>query len=356
MKLFQDISLSHRFLLAHPGFTLAAALTLALGVGANISIFGVFHAVLIQPLPLVQPERLVVLNEANVARGVSYDSCSQRIVTALRERRDVFSGITAFYRRIANLGGVDEPMTVTTWQTDDEFIDTLGLKLAAGRGFNSEEARAGAPGPVAVLSHGLWQRRFGGDPKAIGRVIRVDDLEVTIIGVMSRNENWLDADLLVPFQPIVTDFQTRRMLGVIGRLQSGVSIDGAAGMLQATSEAVAAAYPETHAGWTVRVHPLIDAVVGTDTRRLLYLMGAAVLVVLLIACANLANLLLAKAVGRGRELAIHTALGAGRLQLARRLITESVMLAILGGAAGLLFSLWGIDLIRTYGMGQIPRV
>ncbi len=352
----QDIALSHRFLVSHPGFTLAAVLTLALGVGANISIFGVFHAVLIRPLPLSQPERLVAVSEANVIRGISYDSCSQRIVTALRERRDVFSGITAFYRRIANLGGIDEPATITSWQTDAEFFDTLGLKLAMGRGFSREEARPGAPGPVAVLSSGLWQRRFGADPKVIGRVIRVDDIEVTVIGVMPPVENWLAPDLLVPLQPIVTDFQSRRMLGVIGRLQTGMSLDRTAALLQATSEAVGAEWPETHAGWTVKVHPLMDGIVGTDTRRLLYLMGAAVFVVLLIACANLANLLLARAFGRCRELAIHTALGAGRLQLARRLMTESIMLAILGGVVGLLLSLWGIDVIRTFGAEQIPRV
>jgi len=356
MTLFQEIAISHRFLTSRPGFTLTAALTLALGIGANISIYSVYHAVLLEPLPLSAPDRLVSVAEGNIARGVTYGACSQRTYTELAKRGDVFSGVTAFYSRIANLGGLEEPLTVTSWQTNAAFFSTLGLNLAAGRGFHAEETRPGSPSDVAVLGNGLWRREFGSDPGVLGRVIRVDDTPVTIVGVMPQAEEWLDADLLVPFQPIVTDFQSRRMLGVIARLQPGITAERAAVMVQSTSAALAEEFPPTHGGWRVVLRPFADSVVGADTRRLLFLMGCAVTVVFIVACANLANLLLARAVGRRHEIAIHSALGAGRIRLARRMLTESVMLAVVGGCAGLLVALWAVDLFRVFGAGEVPRI
>ena len=356
MTLLQELAVSCRFLTSRPGFTLAAVLILALGIGANLSIYSVFHAVLLKPLPLADPDRLVSLAESDVARGVAYSSCSQRTYRELAARRDVFAGITAYYSRIANLGGLEASTTVTSLQTDAGFFSTLGLKLAAGRGFHGEETRPGTPGAVAVLGNGLWRRLFGSDPGVLGRVIRLDDIPVTIVGVMPPVEEWLEADLLVPFQPIVTEFQSRRMLGVIGRLQPGVVPDQAAIMLKSLSAALAEAWPETHGGWSVVLRPLIDRIVGADTRRLLLLMGLAVIIVLVVACANLANLLLARTLGRRHELAIHSALGAGRYRLARRLLMESVILALIGGCAGLLVALWTVDLFRAFGAGQIPRI
>jgi len=356
MTLFQEIVISSRFLISRPGYTLAAILTLALGIGADVSIYSVYHAVLLQPLPLVDPDRLVSVAEGNVARGVTYGACSQRTYTELVKRGDVFSGVTAFYPRIANLGGLEEPLTVMSWQTDAAFFSTLGLRLAAGRAFRAEETRPGSPSAVAVLGNGLWRREFGSDPAVIGRIIRLDDIPVTIIGVMPQAEAWLDADLLVPLQPIVTDFQSRRMLGVVARMRPGITVEHAAVMVQSTSAALAEEFPPTHGGWGVVLRPFTDSVVGADTRRLLLLMGCAVAVVFVVACANLTNLLLARAVGRRHEIAIHSALGAGRMRLARRMLTESVMLAVAGGCAGLLVALWAVDLFRAFGTGQVPRI
>jgi len=212
------------------------------------------------------------------------------------------------------------------------------------------------PGAVTILGHRLWQQWFGGDRNVLGRVVRVDDLPLTVIGVLPPTEQWLDTELLVPFQPIVTDFRSRRMLSVIGRLRAGVTSQRAAEALQKTATLLSEEFPETHAGWTVTIRPYVDLVIGAGARRTLQFVGVAGVVLLLIACANFANLLLARAVGRRRELAVQTALGAGRLRLARRLLTESLMLAVLGGGLGLLFSLWCVDLFRAFGAGEIPRV
>jgi len=356
MTILNDVAQSHRFLLSRPAFTLAAVLTIALGVGANVAVFSVVHAVLIQPLPLSDPDRLVIVSESNITRGVSYDRCSQRIYTAVKHRKDVFTEITAIYRRIANLGVRDENLTVATWQTNAEFFDTLDLRFSLGRGFHPEETRVGKPAAVAVLGYRFWRSRFAEDKSVIGRVIRVDDVPVTIVGVMPSTEEWLDADLLVPLQPIVTDSQSRRMFRVIGRLKPGLTASQALGLLRKTAEAVAAEWPVTHADYTVAVQPLFDGVVGPGVRRILLIMSVAVAVVLLIACANLVNLLLVRALGRRHDLAIHTALGAGRIRMARRLLIESIMLAFLGGALGVLFALWGIDVFRAFVAGQMPRI
>jgi putative ABC transport system permease protein len=356
MSIIDDVGFSLRFLARRPGFTLAAALALGIGIGVTIAVFGVFHTMLVRPLPLREPDRIVVVSESHAARGLSGFGCSHRAYTALSGRRDVFSETTALYSRIANLEAGEERLTVTSWQTNAGFFETLGLRLPLGRGFLPDETRVGSPAPVVVLGHRLWRQKFGSDAQVIGRVVRVDDVPVTVVGVMPPTEQWLEADLLVPLQPIVTDFQSRRMLEMIGRLRPGVTTETVAKALQETAARLAREWPETHAGWALRATPFIDTVIGADARRILLLLGGAVFLVLLIASANLASLLLARAVGRRRELAIQAALGAGRGDVARRLITESLMLALLGAGLGLVLALWCLDLFRAFGAGQLPRI
>jgi len=356
LSLIQDLTYSHRFLKSRLGFTFAAALTLALGIGANAAVFSILHAVLIRPLPIEDPARVVVVTETDLTRGVPYGGCSQRAYRAVRERRDLFGAVTAVYSRIANLAGIDEPVTVRSSQTDAAFARAIGLQPFLGRWFRPAETRVGSPEPVTVLGYDLWRRQFGGDRDVIGRVIRLDDQPTTIIGVMPATENWLPADLFIPLQPVVTAFQTRRMLGVFARLRPDVSTTQAAKALTVTAADLAKAFPEDQRGWTMVVRPFEALVVTPAARRNLLLVGAAVALVLLIACVNLTGLLLARAVGRRREIAIHAALGAARLRVIRRLLTESLMLAVLGAGAGVLLAMWGVAAFQRFGAGRIPRL
>jgi putative ABC transport system permease protein len=307
-------------------------------------------------LPFPDPERLVIVSESNTARGISYGACSQRIYRAVRERKDLFRGITAMYRRIANSTIRNESFTVTTRQTNAEFFETFGFRFSLGRGFHPSETAVGKPAAVAILGHRFWRTRFGADENVIGRIILIDDIPSTIIGVMPPTEDWLDTDVIVPLQPIVTEFQARRMLTVIGRLKPGITLSEATQSLQKTAEAVAKEWPATHGDYTVAIQPLFERVVGPTVRRIMLIMSVAVAVVFLIACANLANLLLVRALGRRQDLAIHTALGAGRIRMARRLLVESIMLALLGGCFGVLFALWVLDVFRVFVAGQMPRI
>ena len=327
-----------------------------MGIGASTVVVAVLYAALVEPLPVTAPDRVVIVHESDVRRGVPSFACSRRTYAALQKRDDLFEVVSAAYSRLANLGGIETPTTVRSWQVDAGFFALTGIRPVLGRGLHADETRVGAPAPVAVLGHGLWLRQFGGDPEVVGRVVTVDGQPVTIVGVMPRMEAWLGADLLVPFQRVVTASQSRRMLLVFARLRAGVPPAKVEKGLQETASFLGATFPDTHGGWAIDLQPLADAVVPPDARRLLRVLGGAVLLVLLVACANLTSLLLARAVGRRREMAIHTALGAGRARLVRRLLTETLMLAALGGGAGVLLALWGVDLFRRFGSGRFPRV
>jgi predicted permease len=354
--LLQDAIFSYRFLRSHLGFTITAALTLALGIGANAAVFSVMHAMIIEPLPLPEPERLVVVLEKDLVRGTTYDSCSTRMFLALREHNDVFTHLTAWYGRDTNVGGMDELVQVEAWQTTADFFASMGLKPKLGRGFYPEETLVGDPRGVVVIGHRFWRRQFGGDPAVVGRAILVDDQPTTIVGVMPLNEQWLDADLLMPLPPYVTNMPDRRLLFVVGRLKPGATIEAAQARLQGIAAGVRPEFRAEQTETTVALVPFDQAVVGREARRIVVMLSGAVVLVLLIACVNLANLMLARAVGRQREIAVHTAIGAGRYRLVRRLLTESIMVAAVGGALGVLLALWVVDALRSFGAGHMPRL
>ena len=355
-SIIQDVVFGQRSLRRRPGFTITAALTVSLGICANVALFSVIHALLIRPLPLREPERLVLVQEKDEGRGATFGSCSTRMFLALRECSDCFTGVTAWYERETNIGGLQAPLQVVARQTTADFFAVMGLEPVAGRGFSAGEAVVDHPQDVALISHRLWRQQFGADPAAIGTTILVDDRPTVILGVMPPGEQWLDADLVMPLPPYVTNMLDRRMLTVVGRLNPGQTIEAA----QSRSQSVAAGVrPEVRAAQsqtTVILARLDRLVVDRDTRRILALLGGAALLVLLIACVNLAHLLLARAVGRRREVAIQMAMGAGRLHIVRQLLTESILLAALGGALGVLLALWGVDVLRSLGSSHIPRL
>jgi putative ABC transport system permease protein len=352
----QDIIFSYRFLKSRFGFAITAVVTLALGIGANTLVFSVMHVLLFKPLPFREADRLVAVYEKDPARGVTFSHGSLRTFLALRTHNTVFSHVTAWYERDTNVGGLNQPLQVTAWQTTADFFDSLGLQPELGRAFRDEEALIGKPMDVVVLGNRFWRRQFNGDPDVLGRTILVDDRPSTILGVMPASEQWLDVDLLMPLPPYVTNMQDRRILFIVGRLESGQTVESARAQLEGIAAAVRPEFRADRSETGVGILPLDRRIVDPESRRIAWLLGGVVLLVLCIAGVNVTNLLLASAVGRRREMAIQNSLGAGRGCLIRRLVTESMMLALLGGALGILLALWGVDILRNFSAGHIPRL
>jgi putative ABC transport system permease protein len=355
-SLILDVFFSYRSLKRRPGFAITAALTVALGICANVALFSVIHALLIRPLPLREPERLVLVQETDRVRGTTSGSCSTRMFLALRERNGCFTHLTAWYERDTNVGGLEAPLQVVARQTTADFFGAMGLEPEVGRGFSTEEAAIGHPRDVAVIGHRLWRQQFGGDPAAIGKTILVDDRPTVIVGVMPPGEQWFDADLVMPLPPYVTNMLDRRMLAVVGRLQPGLTIEAAQAQLQGIASDVRGEFRAAQSDITVTLARFDRLVVQRDTRQILALLSGAAALVLLVACVNLAHLLLARSIGRRREIAIQMAIGAGRSRIMRQLLTESIMLSLLGGALGVLLALWGVDVLRNFGASHIPRL
>ncbi len=354
--LLRDAIFSHRFLCRRPGFTITAALTIALGIGANTAVFAVVHALLIKPLPFQEPDRLVVVREKDLVRGITYSACSARMFLAMRGQNEVFTQLAGWYERVTNVTSADVTLQVQAWQTTSDFFPAMGMKPVLGRGFLPQETLVGNPANVVVIGNRFWRRQFGSAREAVGRTILVDDIPATIVGVMPPTEQWLDVDLLMPMPPYVTDMLDRRILSVVGRLKPGQTIETAEAQLQRISAGVLPEFRVEQSRISVVLVPIDRVVVDGNARLIIGLLSGAVVFVLLIACVNLANLLLALAIGRRREIAIHAAVGTGRVGLVRRFLIESVMVAILGGAFGILLALWGVDILRSFSAGHIPRL
>ncbi|MGH9792835.1 MAG: ABC transporter permease, partial [Candidatus Acidiferrales bacterium] len=283
-----DLLYALRLLRKSPGFTLAAVLTLALGIGANAAVFSIFNAVMLRPLPFPEPERLVRLWESNPQRGWPIFAVSQPNFLDWRDQNQSFERIAASIGRAFNLSGVDEPERFLGLAVSHGFFPLLRVQPALGRNFLPEEDAAGANTRVVLMSHGLWQRRFGADPAIVGKNIRLNELQYTVIGVLPQDFRWGSNDLFAPLMAEPNANRSDHRLSVYGRLKPGITLAQAHAEMETIASRLAQQYPGSNAGWTVVSNTFFDWLIPQETRRAIYVLLAAVAFVLLIACANVA--------------------------------------------------------------------
>ncbi len=344
-----------RSLLRSPGFTIVAVLTLALGIGANTAIFSVVNGVLLKPLDLPEPERLVRVYDG---RAGTLGTASPPNFVDWGRDNTVFEGMAAYVMTGAALTGVGDAKRVSGSAVTAGFFPVLGTPPILGRTISSADTVAGQE-RVVVLSHGLWQREFGADPGVAGRPVQLEGRDYTVIGVMPPGFEYpAGAALWVPLGFSEEELATQRgahYLDVIARLEPGVTVEEASAQMAALARMLELRHPDTNTGAGATVVGLREAIVGDARPALLILLGA-VGFVLLIACANVANLLLARTAGRKRELAVRRALGAGRGRLVRHVLAESVVLATVGGVAGLLLAAAALELLLKLPVEGVPRL
>ncbi|MGZ3428359.1 MAG: ABC transporter permease, partial [Polyangia bacterium] len=356
--LWKDVRFSLRILRRTPGVAAAAVIALALGIGANTAIFSVVDGVLLRPLPYHDSRQLMVLNGNFPVQSLFNIPLSVPEFHDVQAQSRTFASVGAFTQGDSNLsGGTGVPERVCAGAASASFFPMLGVEPAIGRGFTRDEEPKGS-NHVALIADGLWQRRFGADPNIVGKTLLLDHETFTIVGVLPRGFQ-IDGpcDVWAPLasnDPALT--RGAHFLKVIGRLKPGTTRAQLDADLAAISARLTEQYPMNYrkGTWSLSEKPLIDDVVG-DARLPLLILLVTVAFVLLIACANVANLMLARAAARSREMAIRTALGAARLRLIRQMLTEALLLSTLGGALGLLLAVWGVDAMTAMVPDALPR-
>ena len=366
--LWQDLRYGFRVLRASPGFTAVAVLSLALGIGANTSIFTVVNAALLRPLPVNEPDRLVFA--FNGTQANPYSTSAYLDYLEYRDKNEVFSDLVTYSIITVSARADDQSDLISGLIVSGNFFDLLGLRAALGRTFTTEEDKTPNTHPVAVISHGLWERRFGGDTQVIGQQIALNGHAFTVVGVTPAGFNGPEIlennDIYVPIMmqalvrpprggfsgdmnPDLLSRRGNRWLKMIGRLKPGVSLEQAQAGMTTIAAGLAQAYPESNRNTIATLFPVskIDPQGYPQLVSVAGLLLAVVGIVLLIACANVANLLLARASARRREIAVRLAMGASRSRLVRQLLTESLLISLAGGVAGLLLALWTIDVLKS---------
>ena len=355
--LLQDIRYACRMMIKNPGFTAVAVLALALGVGANTAIFSVVNAVILRPLPYEEPDRLVTVERDFGAEGTR-SAVSMTKFVFYREHNQVFDQLGAYAQLGAgqNLTGVGEPERIRGIRVSVELFDVLGVTPAIGRNFVPAEGVPGAV-PAVIVSDGLWKRRFGADPNLIGQAITLGNKIHNVTGIMPPDFQFTPAsDVWTPLQPVNSSEDVANVIGLIGRMKPGLTLEGVHAGLEPMASQIRAEYPNLMLdGEMIAVHGYRDRLTQSFRPALLMLTGA-VAFVLLIACANVANLLLSRAASRNQEIAVRTALGAPRGRLIRQLLTEATLMSTAGAALGLTISYWGLKALPAFGPANLPEL